>query len=80
MVLVEVLFTVEGSGVRLAEPWRVIAGDPEVAASFVPRPPLDRSEFDPDAAHPVDRAFEQLKRAIRAAGDADRAGGRNSAA
>jgi Nucleotidyltransferase domain len=65
VVLVEALFTTEGSGVRLAEPWRVIAGAPQIAASFAARPPIDRAEFDPAAAHPVDRAFDELKRALR---------------
>jgi len=68
MVLVEALFSAEGSGVQLAEPWRVVAGDPDVVASFVPRQPIDRAEFDREAAHPLDRAFEDLKRALRVAG------------
>ncbi|HXW44770.1 MAG TPA: nucleotidyltransferase domain-containing protein [Streptosporangiaceae bacterium] len=80
MVLVEALFAAEGSGVRLAEPWHVIAGDPEVTGSFVPRPPVDKAEFDSHAAHPVDRAFGELKRAMRTAGQVDSAGGRHSAA
>jgi len=65
VVLVEALFTVAGSGVRLAEPWRVIAGAAEVWTSFRARPPIDRAEFDRAEAHPVDRAFAELKRALR---------------
>jgi hypothetical protein len=70
MVLVEALFTAPGSGVRLAQPWRLVAGEPGVATSFVPRPPIDRAEFDPGSAHPVDRAFGELKQALRAAAPA----------
>ncbi len=65
VVLVEVLFATPGSGVRLAEPWKVIAGDASVASLFPARPPIDRAEFDPAAAHPVDRAFSELKAALR---------------
>jgi hypothetical protein len=67
MVLVEALFAAPGSGVRLAPPFRPLVGGPEVAASFVPRPPIDRAEFEPGSAHPVDLAFDNLKRALRAA-------------
>jgi hypothetical protein len=65
VVLVEALFATPGSGVRLAEPWTVIAGDPSVAKLFPARPPIDRAEFDPAGAHPVDRAFSELKAALR---------------
>jgi hypothetical protein len=37
MVLVEVLFAAPGGGVRLASPWRLIAGNPHTASSFPPR-------------------------------------------
>ncbi len=66
MVLVEALFAAPGSGMRLARPWRVVVGDAGVASSFTPRPPVDRAEFNLDA-HPIDRAFDDLKRALRAA-------------
>jgi predicted nucleotidyltransferase len=65
LVLVEALFATPGSGVRLAQPWRIIAGDPQVADAFGSRPPIDRSEMDREAAHPVDRAFDDLKEALR---------------
>jgi hypothetical protein len=41
MVLVEAMFTSPGSGVRLAKPWKVIAGDSNVAARFPPHPLID---------------------------------------
>lgn len=65
LVLVEALFAAPGSGVRLAQPWRIIAGGPQVAGAFASRPPIDRSEMDREAAHPVDRAFDDLKVALR---------------
>lgn len=65
VVLVEALFATPHSGVRVAEPWKVIAGDASVASLFPARPPIDRAEFDLAAAHPVDRAFTELKAALR---------------
>jgi hypothetical protein len=65
MVLVEALFASPASGARLARPWRMIVGDQGVAHSFQPRPPIDRAEFSRDAAHPVDRAFDDVKVALR---------------
>jgi hypothetical protein len=65
IILVEALITAPGEGVRLARPWRVVAGDPNVAESFQPRPPIDRTEFDVAGAHPVDRAFDDLKAVLR---------------
>lgn len=65
MVLVEALFASPVSGVRLAKPWRVIAGDARVTDRLLPRPPIDRAEFSRDAAHPVDIAFDDLKHALR---------------
>jgi hypothetical protein len=71
MVLVEALIAGPGSGVRLARPYRVVAGDPDVAGRFEPRPPIDRAEFSRDGAHPVDLAFDDLKVALRAMGPSD---------
>jgi predicted nucleotidyltransferase len=72
LVLVEALFAAPGSGARLAQPWTLIAGEPEVAAVFPARPPINRSEMNRAAAHPVDQAFDDLKAALRrlAAGNA----------
>lgn len=49
----------------MAEPWRVVAGDPDIASLYAARPPIERTEFNTDAADPVDRAFGELKRALR---------------
>jgi hypothetical protein len=66
LVLVEALFAGPDSGVRLAPPWRVVAGDPDLALRFTPRPPIQRTEMGSDV-HPVERAFDELKVALRAA-------------
>jgi hypothetical protein len=65
LVLVEALFAAPHSGVRLAPPWTLITGGPEVVAAFPLRPPIDRSEMNRDGAHPVDLAFDDLKIALR---------------
>jgi hypothetical protein len=71
-VLVEALYAAPGSGARLAQPWTLITGEPEVPAAFTARPPIDRSEMNRDAAHPVEQAYDDLKVALRrlAAGNA----------
>jgi hypothetical protein len=65
LIMVEALITARGSGVRLARPWKVIAGDASVAECFEPRPPIDRTEFDTTGAHPVELAYDNLKCALR---------------
>jgi hypothetical protein len=65
MVLVEALFATAASGARLAPPWRMLVGSEDVARSLTPRPPISRTEFSADGAHPVDQAFEELKWALR---------------
>jgi hypothetical protein len=67
MVYVEALFGEPGSGIRLAPPWRVIAGESRLAERYPMRPPIDRvTEFaGRKTAHPVDLAFEDLKTALR---------------
>jgi len=65
LVLVEALFAAAGSGVRLAQPWKLITGEPEASAAFPARPPINRSEMNRAAAHPVDQAFDDLKVALR---------------
>lgn len=64
LVLVECLFAAPG-GVRLAPPWRVVAGGADLAERFAPRPPVPRSEMGADV-HPVERAYDELKEALRA--------------
>ena len=65
MVLIEALFATPASGARLAPPWQMLVGSEDVARSLTPRPPVSRSEFSADGAHPIDQAFEDLKWALR---------------
>jgi predicted nucleotidyltransferase len=65
VVLVEALFATPTSGARLAPPWRVLIGPPDLGERFPHRPPISRNEFDSSGAHPVDAAFEQLKTTLR---------------
>jgi hypothetical protein len=64
VVLVEALFATPTSGVRLAPPWKVIAGNPNVPTLFPHRPSIDRSEMTKDT-HPIEQAFDQLKEVLR---------------
>jgi hypothetical protein len=62
--LVECLLAAPTSGVRLAPPYRVVAGDPGLAGRFTARPPIQRAELGQDV-HPVERAYDQLKEVLR---------------
>ena len=64
LVLVECLLAAPASGVRLASPYRVVAGEPELADRFTARSPIQRTEMGLDV-HPVERAFDELKEVIR---------------
>ena len=64
LVLVECLLAAPDSGVRLAAPYRVVAGDLGLAERFTARPPIQRAELGLDI-HPVERAYDQLKEVIR---------------
>jgi len=64
LVLVECLLAAPDSGVRLASPYRVVAGDPGLAERFTARPPIQRAELGLDV-HLVERAYDQLKEVIR---------------
>jgi hypothetical protein len=64
LVLVECLLAAPDSGVRLASPYRVVAGEPGLAEWFTARPPIQRAELGIDV-HPVERAYDQLKEVIR---------------
>jgi hypothetical protein len=64
LVMVECLLAAPDSGVRLAPPYRVVAGDPGLAERFTPRPPIQRAEMGLDL-HPVERAYDRLKEVIR---------------
>jgi transposase-like protein len=64
LVLVECLLAAPDSGVRLAPPYRVVAGAPGLAERFTARPPIQRAELGLDV-HPVEHAYDQLKEVIR---------------
>jgi len=67
-VLVEVLIGVPTSGIRLAPPWRVLAGHPRVAGRWPPRPPISPAELNgpTDGLHPVQLAYDDFKVRLRA--------------
>ena len=75
LVLVECLLATPASGVRLAEPFRVLAGDASLPDRLVRRPPIERADLDAYAqerhaagrVHDVERAYAELARAVRAA-------------
>jgi predicted nucleotidyltransferase len=67
IVLVEALIATPGSGVLLAPPWRVLAGPADLPDLFPQRPPIDRGTELRAASHPVERAFDTLKLALREA-------------
>jgi predicted nucleotidyltransferase len=76
VVLVECLLATPSSGVRLAEPFRVLVGDAALPDRLTRRPPIERSELDAYVAdreatgrgfHEVEHAYGALTRAVRRA-------------
>jgi predicted nucleotidyltransferase len=76
LVLVECLLATPSSGVRLADPFRVVAGDSSVPERMTRRPPFDRLELDAYVAdreaegydlHEIEQAYAALTRAVRQA-------------
>jgi hypothetical protein len=67
LVLVEALLCTPASGARLAEPWLLVAGDPGAPGLLAPRGPVARAEFDDSGLPEVERAYDALKTAARAA-------------
>jgi hypothetical protein len=63
-VLVEVLLATASGPLRVAEPARVILGDPGVLSRTRRRPPIRRDEMtgSPD---PIEAAYDRLKEAVR---------------
>jgi hypothetical protein len=62
LVLVEALIATPSSGLRLAPPWVLVAGDAHCHALLAPRPPIERSEMDgAPEAHPVETAYDEFK-------------------
>jgi hypothetical protein len=67
LVLVEALMATPASGVRLADPWRLAAGDPAAPHELAHRPPIDRAEMSATQTHPVEAAYDELKAQVRRA-------------
>ena len=67
LVLVECLLATATSGVRLAPPAVVLAGDPGLLDRFPTRPPITRAEVEahPADVHPLERAYDEFKRSVR---------------
>jgi hypothetical protein len=66
LVLVESIITAPRNGGRLAEPFKLVAGEARLVDEVPRRPPIERSEMTGEGAHPVDIAYEELKKAVRA--------------
>lgn len=64
LVLVEAVISEPDGGGKLAEPFTFVRGDPELLEQFPRRGPIDASEMTA-AGHPVDVAYDALKRAVR---------------
>jgi hypothetical protein len=69
LVLIECLLATATSGVRLARPATVLAGDAGLAERFPGRLPVSADELaaEPRRIHAVERAYDELKAAARAA-------------
>ena len=63
-VLVEVLIATTSGPLRVAEPARVVLGDPATLTRTTRRPPITREEMT-ESAHPVESAYDKLKEAVR---------------
>ena len=63
-VLVEVLFATTSRPLRVAEPVRVVLGDPAILGRTRRRPPIKREEMT-ESTHPIEAAYDRLKEAIR---------------
>jgi hypothetical protein len=67
IVLVEALIGVPTGGIRLAPPWRVLAGDHRAADRWPARPPVPRGGPGGRAEdlHPVELAYDDFKTRLR---------------
>lgn len=65
LVLVEMLIATPSSGVRLAEPWLLVAGNHDVGARLTSRPPIERRELGVAVPHPVEAAYDEFKTRVR---------------
>jgi hypothetical protein len=63
-VLVEVLLATPTGPLRIAEPARVVLGDPAVLSGTRRRPPITRAEMT-GSTHPIEAAYDRLKESVR---------------
>jgi hypothetical protein len=63
-VLVEALVATASSPLRVAEPARVVLGDPAVLSRTRRRPPIRRADMT-GATHPIEAAYDRFKDAVR---------------
>jgi hypothetical protein len=63
-VFVECLIAAPSSGVKLAAPFVVVTGEPNLPTRLEQRSPILRAEMG-QAQHPVERAYDELKRTVR---------------
>jgi hypothetical protein len=67
LVLVEALIATSASGVRLAEPWKLVTGRSDASSALTHRPPIERSEMCATEPHPVEAAYDEFKSRVRRA-------------
>jgi hypothetical protein len=67
LVLVEALIATASSGVRLAEPWKLVVGRSDAPTALTSRPPIARSEMGATQPHPVEAAYDEFKSRVRRA-------------
>lgn len=65
LVVVESVVSTPQGGGRLAEPHKLVVGDPRLVQGFPKRPPIDRAEMTDEGAHAVDVAYGKFKDAVR---------------
>lgn len=63
VIYIECLIATPASGVRLAEPFAVLTGEPGVAKQIRRRAPISRTEMK--ATHPIDEAYAAFVAAVR---------------
>jgi hypothetical protein len=63
VIYVESLIATVASGLRLTEPFVLLAGEPAVLERITHRPPISRTEMR--AGHPIDQAYHAFISAIR---------------
>lgn len=69
-IFVECLIATSAGGVRLAQPAVVIAGEADLPDRLEERLQISRTEMS-QATHPIERAYDELKAAVRASRSAD---------